>query len=297
MEQVDNSAIEPTQEVVEQENVVQQEDLINDSQQSFVNEEEVTHRIEEQSTQTTEDFQSLIHDESIKGHRDLHKFKNVDDLAKSYVSLNKLLGKRFEDFTNDEVQMLNQHLNIPDSKDAYSAPDLEGMDVNRVESFKDLAHTLKLTDAQYKQAIEAVYNQEVAHQQQFLEHKKAVVQGWKESLKKEYGQAFDDNIRIANSALSAYDDSKEVTKVLQQAGIASHPAIVKMLNKIGKDLTEDKMVHGDPSRAFSMTPHEADLKIREVRTMYRDALQDRSHRDHDFARSELQKYYQMKSNS
>ena len=64
------------------------------------------------------------------------------------------------------------------------------------------------------------------------------------TLKTELGANFDAEVRNARKALDAYTD-KAFKQYMDESGLGNHPALVKAFAKIGRELSEDRLVQSD----------------------------------------------------
>ena len=69
------------------------------------------------------------------------------------------------------------------------------------------------------------------------------------------GEKLNENLAIANRALEAYDPQGEIRAMLAETGYGNHPALVRFMVAIGRDLSPDRMVSasgasGLDARAF-----------------------------------------------
>ena len=80
---------------------------------------------------------------------------------------------------------------------------------------------------------------QVKHEQQ--------VQAWEEASRNDPdfgGEKLNENLAIANRALEAYDPQGEIRAMLAETGYGNHPALVRFMLAIGRDLSPDRMVSG-----------------------------------------------------
>lgn len=87
--------------------------------------------------------------------------------------------------------------------------------------------------------------QKVAQQQQ--QHWKDTVDGWVDAAKsdKELGGAkFQANVDVANKAIREFGD-ENLINMLAETGIGNHPEMIRFAYRIGKAMSEDKMVMPD----------------------------------------------------
>lgn len=98
-----------------------------------------------------------------------------------------------------------------------------------------------------------------AQQAAAIEHRNAQVAQWEGEIKadKELGGAnLDASIQIAQKALASYG-SPELSAMLKQSGLGSHPEIVRFFHKVGKELSE-----GSLHRTTTEVPAERSLADR-----------------------------------
>lgn len=128
----------------------------------------------------------------------------------------------------------------PESYGDFEIPD--GMPVNQplLDAFKVEAANLKL-DKKTAQALVSFKVKEVQDQNAaFLEQRKA----WVGELKADPdfgGQAFDANVKTASLTLRQFDQDGAALKALQGTGLDNHPAIVKLLHRVGVGVADDKV--------------------------------------------------------
>jgi len=216
----------------------------------------------------------MLGDNELKNDPSLQQVQSVEDLAKGYVHAQKLVGKDKIPLPKDENDTdawndVLKKLGRPNDPSEYQLPELsqdsnvqlpEGMD----NWFKNKAHELGLTNKQARE-LWSGYISDVAENQAQEQIKRA--QQEKEQaqaeLKKEFGNAFDEKINDAKTALKQYDTDGSVTQALEQSGLGNNPAVVKMLSQIGEAFREDKV--GGSAKSFSKTPEQAQSEIQELR--------------------------------
>jgi DNA-binding transcriptional MerR regulator len=86
-------------------------------------------------------------------------------------------------------------------------------------------------------------------------------------LKQEFGTRFDQEVGNARKALDAYTD-KEFRKYMDETGLGNHPALVKAFAKIGRELSEDRLVQ---SETASRLAQDESLKRSEILRLRSDA--------------------------
>jgi len=214
----------------------------------------------------------MISDDSIKEQAEgLDKFKSVDELAKSYKHLEKMQGKEHipvpSDENDDAWQDVLDRLGRPEDPSKYELPNVDedakfSPSEEFTENLKQKAHELGLTQKQteeffrwYVEDVGESYVEQV--NQQAEEFRKNAEQ----TLKKEFGNAFDDNIKAAQEATKMLDQETggEFAQMLEQTGMGNHPAMVKALAKLGNDMQEDTV--GGDTQPVGRTPEQAQQEI------------------------------------
>ncbi len=107
---------------------------------------------------------------------------------------------------------------------------------------QEQAQKLVEFDAQRMAQANSPQAQEAAQAAALEAHNKQV-DGWVDSLKSdnEFGGAkFEENVGIAQKAMTSYG-SPELTQLLDETGLGSHPLFVKLMHKVGRDLGEGSL--------------------------------------------------------
>jgi len=195
--------------------------------------------------------------EDIRSNTSLQDFKDADGLAKSYLELNKLLGKRMEDMSPEELNSYYGKLGRPDDASGYDLGDVQG-DIS--DWYKDIAHSAGLSQEQAKNISEAYNQLEASKMAEMQEQQKETMGAWVDQLKEEFGSAFDTRIQAAQAAVKTYG-GEELKNFLNETGLGNHPAMVKAFADIGKELGEDALVGSNSTGGFGTTPDEALKKI------------------------------------
>lgn len=218
--------------------------------------------------------------DDLKGMKSIQDFKSVEDLAKAYDHTKSLVGRKLEDMDAETLKSIDAKLGAPESIEAYDFKPATEQASEMTDWFKKTAFENGLAPEKAKSVFEA-YNK---LEQEHAERQQVAVQQqneeWVNSLKKEYGEAFDERVAIANKALQ-HLGGDELANVLAQAGLANHPTVVKALVEAGKPLVEGKFAE-DTKPVFSkLSPSEAADKIRTMRAdpdfmkHYKDMTSDR----------------------
>jgi len=209
--------------------------------------------------------------EDYKNNPSVTKFKQGNDLVKSYLEQQKLIGKKGiippgEDATEDEVNSFYNQLGRPEAADGYSLPEVdkpEGFDLDEtmVEDFKDQAYKLGLTPQQveglYKWNMQREFN---VFDQSGQSRDKAAKDAETE-LRREYGQAFEGNLKIAKDVIKRYGNEDSVKEL--DAGLGNNPHLIKMMVNIGKGMSDGTLNVGK-AQSFTLSPKEAQKEINKI---------------------------------
>ena len=219
-------------------------------------------------------FHDQITDETIRNDPSLQSISSLDDLAKSYVHAQHLVGKdkialpsneNDHEAWNDVLSKLGR----PDSPEKYELPKPaedspvhipEGMD----QEFSKKAHELGLTNKQARDLF-GWYVSDVAEGQhkQFEQQVGEARQSAEQELRKEFGNAFTDKVQAAHKAVQTYGGD-EVLKVLETSGLGNDPNVVRMFAKLGENLREDTV--GGSSPTFGRTPDQATSEMQRLKS-------------------------------
>ena len=223
-----------------------------------------------QSTPTT-DWLSGAPDD-ITGFVQNKGWKTPVDAITSYKQLEKHMGTpadkllRLPDFDKAdpaEVGQFYNKLGRPADPSGYEIPVPEGVDGSFAEAARVKFHELGLTAKQAKELTEWTnqYGQGVVSQQQ--ETYKETIAAENESLRKEWGSAYDQEIGAAKNAAKALGLSPEkIDKMEQSLGFAD---LMRTMANIGKRIGEDKFVSGDVTGGNGvLTPAGAQARIKQL---------------------------------
>jgi len=212
----------------------------------------------------SENWRTQLGDEGVKNNAALDKFKTVEGIAKSYLSLEKMVGKDKISIPTDatseeEMSDFYNKLGRPETAEGYKfdkaeLPDGIPYDEELEKGFASKAHELGLSQ---KQAGELLNWYNGASIEGISQAEKANADAMVEAeigLKKEWGNAYESKLAIANKAVRTFEAADE----LKRLGLHNNPVMVKMMSKIGEAISEDKLV-GDSGT--NMTPADAKSEI------------------------------------
>lgn len=226
--------------------------------------------------------------------------KELEDLVRSYVNAQSVIGRRFEDLTDEQIKHYYGVMGRPESPEGYNLEAPEGVEINQevTDWYKKTAHELDLdkdkASALYKSFLE--FESEIVGKQQQL----AEIQAEEDfkALKKDFGPAFDERVELANRALREFG-GEEAIALFKEKGLSNNPAIVKMLANAGMTLAEGKFTEGNNTGKFGMTSEEASGQISVLRKdpEFMKHYNDPSSSKHKEALKKMEDLYKIKVNA
>lgn len=119
------------------------------------------------------------------------------------------------------------------------------------ESIQGIAKTSKLSKEDAEALIDSHERAIEDYNKKVLDEHNAQRDEWVKEIKndKEFGgEALQETVRLANKAWKHYDDGS-LDRELTELGYGDHPAVIRMLARIGRDMESDRFVHGNQSGA------------------------------------------------
>jgi hypothetical protein len=248
------------------------------------------------STVTIPDNWKEALSEEFRNDPSMGAINNLESLAKSYIHSQKMIGKGKmsvpdQHASDSDWRQVFTQLGLPEKLDDYSfeVPETAQFEDGFVTELKKTAHELGILPRQmdgfvkwYSDANnEAIKTHEAQTKVQQQENMNA--------LKQEWGQAFDQNINLAKSALKAADLGDQVYDWLNASGMGDDPNMIKILSTLGQMLKEDNLI-GDFGETVA-APKELQSRVQELQQS--PAYMDRSHPNHKAVLKEMEGIYQQ----
>jgi len=240
--------------------------------------------------------------DDLKTEKALESIQDVPGLAKSYIHAQKMIGSDKipvpnKYATDEDWQAVYNKLGRPETPDAYEFKfdDNSSIDENALKGFKETAHKHGLLPKQ-AEGIMNFYNEMTQNYIQDLNSKSE--QGRvtaEESLKKEWGNAYDNKLNQAKAISNKYLD-KDFNNLTLSDGtrIGDHPNFIKAFANLANELGEDQLVQANGPQY--MTPKELDKQIATLQQAG-SAYWTKSHPGHAAAVEEVQDLLALKLNS
>lgn len=135
---------------------------------------------------------------------------------------------------------------------AFEIPEGVTLDKAATDEFSTVAKELKLDQAT-AQKVADVGIKMAQRQQEVFQATKAAWADAARTDKEIGGDGFEQNMAVALKAMNAFG-SPELKDVLNASGLGNHPAVIKLLVKAGKVISEDGFVTGSPKGANDGDP-------------------------------------------
>jgi len=213
--------------------------------------------------------------EDLRNNKVIQETKDLTSMAKRLVDANDFISKSIrlpDDGDTSGMDELYNKLGRPETVEGYKVerPDMpEGQtyDDTTEKSFLAEAHKIGLNSSQANALMK--WNQtQVSSQAASTQQAGVDAMG---ELKKEWGNAFDERVKIAEEVLNQYG-TDEI-----EALVKDNPALITLVYSMGKNLVEGK-VEGLSHTSHIRTPQEAQAEI------------DKLNRDPNFKKA----YYEKK---
>jgi hypothetical protein len=242
----------------------------------------------------TGDWKDNLPDE-IKNDPSIKSLKDVAALAKSYIHGQKLIGKDKiivpDQFTSeDQWKEIYTKLGMPAELDKYDFKAPETTDKEFLKGFKELGHKVGILPKQ----AEALFGwfEEHANKSVALAENdnKAKYEATVESLKREWGQAYDKKLANAGGMFKEFTD-EATRKELRELGFSSHPKVVRLMAQIADKFGDGKFIAPGGNGQMGITPEEAQKKINAVYANKDHAYFHKQNAQHEDARAEMAKLH------
>jgi len=270
------------------------------------------------TSESTTNWRDALPDD-IKESGALQDIKDINTLAKSYVDAQSFIGRSIripgddasDDVKNDFREKLTKvpgvgyiptsesseeewgqfygTLGRPDTADDYKMPqrdDLAG-DPDVDKRLLGEMHKLGLTNNQAT-GLMGYLNDGQANMQANIA---ANMESASNTLKEEWGQAYDRKLQEARNALQAYAEP-EFVEMLNSTGLGDSPHMIKAFAKIGENLSEDVAKNLGEGAQGGMTPAEAIQQIADIRGNSNHPFNDPSNPSHNHEAERMAQLYQ-----
>jgi hypothetical protein len=208
--------------------------------------------------------------DDMKGSASLTDINTVEDLAKSFISAQSLLGKSrigvlSSDASPEEEAEFYNKIGRPKSVDGYELP-TEGIpedvsvDKGRLDSILKLAHETGMTKKQVAKMYRGMLELDSSNAQNMEKERATYQDNAVNTLKKEWGHAFDEKTSLASNTAKKFGGESFIN-MLEETGMGNNIDLIRAFANIGRIVAEDEIHGKGSSESFVMSPAEAKVEI------------------------------------
>jgi hypothetical protein len=223
------------------------------------------------------DFLSLI-PEDLRQHPSLAPIKDVDNLARSYVNAQRLIGADKIALpvnpTDEDLDGIYNRLGRPDTPDKYGiAADGNVLTEERATEYSEIAHKLRLNPDQAKGVLD-YYRSVVQNDVSAANDANArALEEASASLQSEWGDKFDAKVESAQKVVDQFEagDIMEL-QLADGSKLGNNPEVIKAFAKIAEfrqNVTSEDTI-SESTSALGMSAQQAQAEIDAM-------LNDKSH--------------------
>lgn len=184
--------------------------------------------------------------EDIRGDKVFDQIKTVEDLGKSFLHAQKLVGKKREDLLNSQDsgdrEALYKALGRPDAADGYALSedifkDVPGYDPEYVKQFSEVSHRLGLSKDQVEGLVNFQVDQINGTMIQLNKNKNMATK----ELQDLWGGAYEKNLALGQRAA----ETLGLKDYLNQTGLGNEPRLVRAFSRMGQMMVENNLIEPD----------------------------------------------------
>ena len=226
--------------------------------------------------------------EELRNDPNISKFTELEALAKSYVNATRMIGQDKvavpnNNSTDDQWNEVYDKLGRPESPDKYQL-DIKSeavpLDEGAIKSFAENAHQLGLNNKQAQGILEFYKNSMEGSLQQNQVDMETAQANTEQELRKEWGRAYEDNIKKAGAVAKANMDANILDMQLKDGTrLGDHPAVIKGFANIANLMSEDKLVSTESENVSQGIDY--DSEISKIVNDRDGPYWNKAHPDHD----------------
>lgn len=231
----------------------------------------------------------------------LADIKTFDNVIKSYIHSQKMVGSEKialprKEWTDEDWTNFYNKIGRPSEANQYEfepatdVPEGFTFDENYQKEFKETAHKNGLSKKQANAAWKFIESKAMNGYRTIMDGAKNKLSESHTALRKEWGTAYDQNMKIANKA--AAQGGQDFMDWLQKSGAGREPMLIKAFTKLGNMLSEDKL--GETGNTSTrLTPKEAKAKINKIMADKNGAYWNKLSPEHKDVIEEVETLYKM----
>lgn len=240
--------------------------------------------------------------EDLKNNKTLERFKTVEDLARSLVNAQQLLGKESAKVlvpdpkvaTDADYREVFKKLGLPEDPKEYKVelPSDAGLDPAFLEKIKVEAHKMGVLPKQLEKLL-GWYSGESkeAFKAQHMQAQQAHQASHKE-LQAEWGKAYDKNVLAAQLAVKDVATPEQI-KYLADRGLTTDTTLIRIFSKLGNMLKEGELKGSNRGGHDSLTPADAQAQAHRIMGDANHPYNKADHVNHAMAVKEVERLMAM----
>jgi len=214
------------------------------------------------------EFLNMIPEE-LRDHPSISPIKDVENLARSYVNAQRLIGTDKipmpSNPTEEDLDRIYDRLGRPETPQDYGiAADGSVVTEEVAKEYSDIAHKLRLTPDQAQGVLEYYRSTVEKTGTATVEMAEAAREATVSSLKQEWGRAFDQKVEAAAKVAQEFGNPEMFDITLQDGSkLGDNPEFIKAFAKIAdfrQSVTSEDTV-AEMSQSNVMTPADAKAEI------------------------------------
>ena len=233
--------------------------------------------------------------EDIKGNGALAQFKDINDLAKSYVHAQAMIGKKGvivpgEKASDEEWSKFYKDIGQPEVDKFEIAPPKDSkVNADFLKGLKEHAHKMGMLPKQAQGILDWYLSNEKVYGDAAMKELQTAQEKGLGDLKQEWGQGYDKQIASAQAAVRELG-GPEMIAYLNETGFGNDPKLIRLMAKAGALLGEDK-IRGEGAGKFGQTPDEIRKEINSIMGNPQHPYFDSAHPSHRSAVAEMGSRY------
>lgn len=237
-----------------------------------------------------------------KNEKALGHINSIEDLAKSYVNAQKLLGQPKISVpdpkvaTPEDYRAAFKKLGLPEDVKDYKieAAKDSGLDPEFLKEFQENAFKVGILPQHAQEVLNWYTEASKTMLKGLTENQQRALQDEHKALHSEWGKAYPQKLLAAQLVVRDFADEGAV-KYLQESGIHQNPQFLKFLSRIGETLREPEL-KGSNGRGTPMkTPAEAMSEANSIIADTSHPYNKPEHPNHKFAVEEVGRLFEMAS--
>lgn len=223
-----------------------------------------------------------------RSNPNIEKFTELDALAKSYINAVSMIGTDKiplpgKSATDEQWNEVYNKLGRPESADKYKLEfktDVAPVDENVIKGFAQNAHKLGLNNKQAQGILEFYKSTLEGSAKEMSVNMETAQADATNSLRSEWGRAYDDNLRKAADVAQTYLEPELLdTQLRDGSRLGDNPKIIKAFANIANLLSEDKIIGAESDNVLQ--GRDIEKEIDELTTDKQGAYWNKNHPSHN----------------